>query len=217
MSKPAETDLYAPVKAWLEGVGYEVKSEVGPADVMAIRDGEPPVIVELKAGFSLTLLQQAVARQAVTDLVYVAVPRWSGKPGWRSFKGNLGLCRRLGLGVLSVRLKEGLVQVHADPGPFQPRKCKVKTARLLSEFARRDGDPNMGGTNGKLVTAYRQDAEKLAACLAKEGPMKGAALAKATGVTTATRMMAINHYGWFERVERGIYGLTDEGRAALRN
>ncbi|SEW01543.1 hypothetical protein SAMN05444851_0879 [Aliiroseovarius sediminilitoris] len=217
MSKPAETDLYAPVKAWLEGVGYEVKSEVGPADVMAIRDGEPPVIVELKAGFSLTLLQQAVARQAVTDLVYVAVPRWSGKPGWRSFKGNLGLCRRLGLGVLSVRLKEGLVQVHADPGPFQPRKCKVKTARLLSEFARRDGDPNTGGTNGKLVTAYRQDAEKLAACLAKEGPMKGAALAKATGVTTATRMMAINHYGWFERVERGIYGLTDEGRAALQN
>lgn len=217
MSKPAETDLYAPVKAWLEGVGYEVKSEVGPADVMAIRDGEPPVIVELKAGFSLTLLQQAVARQAVTDLVYVAVPRWSGKPGWRSFKGNLGLCRRLGLGVLSVRLKEGMVQVHADPGPFQPRKSKVKTARLLSEFARRDGDPNMGGTNGKLVTAYRQDAEKLAACLAKEGPMKGAALAKATGVTTATRMMAINHYGWFERVERGIYGLTDEGRAALQN
>lgn len=215
MSKPAETELYAPVKSWLEGMGYEVKSEVGPADVVALREGAPPVIIELKAGFSLTLLQQAVARQAVTDLVYVAVPRWTGKPGWRAFKGNLGLCRRLGLGVLSVRLKDGLVQVHTDPGPFQPRKSKVKSARILSEFARREGDPNTGGTNGKLVTAYRQDAEKLAACLAKEGPMKGAALAKATGVATATRMMAINHYGWFVRVERGVYGLTDEGRAAL--
>lgn len=216
MSKPAETELYAPVKSWLEGMGYEVKSEVGPADVVALREGAPPVIIELKAGFSLTLLQQAVARQAVTDLVYVAVPRWTGKPGWRAFKGNLGLCRRLGLGVLSVRLKDGLVQVHTDPGPFQPRKSKVKSARILSEFARREGDPNTGGTNGKLVTAYRQDAEKLAACLAKEGPMKGAALAKATGVATATRMMAINHYGWFVRVERGVYGLTDEGRAALQ-
>ncbi|MDE9449742.1 hypothetical protein J3R80_04570 [Aliiroseovarius sp. Z3] len=215
MSKPAETELYAPVKSWLEGMGYEVKSEVGPADVVALREGAPPVIIELKAGFSLTLLQQAVARQAVTDLVYVAVPRWTGKPGWRAFKGNLRLCRRLGLGVLSVRLKDGLVQVHTDPGPFQPRKSKVKSARILSEFARREGDPNTGGTNGKLVTAYRQDAEKLAACLAKEGPMKGAALAKATGVATATRMMAINHYGWFVRVERGVYGLTDEGRAAL--
>ena len=214
VAKPAETELYAPVKAWLEGLGYEVKSEVGPADVVALREGADPAIVELKAGFSLTLLQQAVARQAITDLVYVAVPRWSGKPGWRAFKGNVGLCKRLGLGVLSVRLKDGFVQLHADPSPFRPRKSKVKTARLLSEFERREGDPNTGGTRGKVVTAYRQDAEKLAACLAKEGPMKGAALVKATGVTTATRMMAINHYGWFVRVERGVYGLTEEGRAA---
>ncbi|GHE97901.1 hypothetical protein GCM10016455_18160 [Aliiroseovarius zhejiangensis] len=217
MSKPSETDLYAPVKSWLEQAGYEVKSEVGPADVVALRAGQPPLIVELKAGFSLTLLQQAVARQAISDLVYVAVPRWSGKSGWRAFKGNVGLCKRLGVGVLSVRLKDGFVQVHTDPGPFQPRKSKVKSARLLSEFTRRDGDPNTGGTNGKVVTAYRQDAERLAACLAKEGPMKGAALAKATGVKTATRMMAINHYGWFERVERGVYGLTPEGRSALKD
>ncbi len=216
MSKPAETELYAPVKSWLEGLGYEVKSEVGPADVVALRGDDAPVIVELKAGFSLTLLQQAVARQAVTDAVYVAVPRWVGKLGWRAFKGNVGLCKRLGLGVLSVRLKDGLVQVHADPGPFQPRKSKIKSARLLSEFARRDGDPNTGGTNGKIVTAYRQDAEKLAACLAQQGPMRGAALAKATGVKTATRMMAINHYGWFERVERGVYGLTVQGHTAVK-
>lgn len=215
MSKPAETDLYAPVKSWLEQAGYEVKAEIGPADVVALRDDEAPVIVELKAGFSLTLLQQAVARQAITDVVYVAVPRWAGKAGWRAFKGNIDLCKRLGLGVLSVRLKDGFVQVHIDPAPFQPRKSKVKTARLLSEFARREGDPNTGGTNGKIVTAYRQDAEKLAAYLGKEGPTKGAVLAKATGVSTATRMMAINHYGWFERVERGVYDLTPSGRAAL--
>ena len=65
----AETDLYAPVKSWLEGLGYEVKAEVGTADVVALRDGDSaPVIVELKAGFSLALLQQAVARQAISDL-----------------------------------------------------------------------------------------------------------------------------------------------------
>ena len=213
MSKPAETDLYAPVKSWLEGLGYEVKAEVGAADVVALREGDSvPVIVELKAGFSLTLLQQAVARQAISDLVYVAVPRWAGKPGWRAFKGNVGLCKRLGLGVVSVRLKDGFVQVHADPGPFQPRMSKVKTRRVLSEFARRDGDPNTGGTNGKLVTAYRQDAEKLRAYLAEHGPSRGAEVAKATGVAKATNMMAINHYGWFERVERGVYGLTPVGR-----
>lgn len=211
MSKPAETELYAPVKSWLEDMGYEVKSEIGPADVVAMRAGQDaPVIVELKAGFSLTLLQQAVARQAVTDLVYVAVPRWSGKSGWRAFKGNIGLCRRLGLGVVSVRLEDGFVQLHADPGPFQPRKSKVKAARLLSEFARREGDPNTGGTRGKLVTAYRQDADKLRAYLAANGPSRGAEVARATGVARATNIMAMNHYGWFQRVARGVYGLRED-------
>nr|WP_259793894.1 DUF2161 family putative PD-(D/E)XK-type phosphodiesterase [Aliiroseovarius crassostreae] len=215
MGRISETDLYLPVKAWLEGMGYGVKSEVAGADVVALRDGSDPMVVELKAGFSLTLLQQAVARQAISDHVYVAVPRWSGRSGWRAFKGNIGLCRRLGLGVLSVRLTDGFVQLHCDPAPFLPRKSKVKSARLLGEFVRREGDPNMGGTNGKIVTAYRQDAEKLAAHLAEHGPMKGADLAKATGVEKATTMMAANHYGWFERVERGVYGLSDAGRVAL--
>ncbi len=216
MGKIAETDLYDPVKSWLEGLGYEVKAEVGAADVMALRDDEAPVVVELKTGFSLTLLQQAVARQAITDHVYVAVPRWAGKAGWRTFKGNIGLCRRLGLGVLSVKVVEGAVQVHCDPAPFQPRKSKLKSARLLGEFAKREGDPNRGGTRGKIVTSYQQEAEKLAAHLARYGPMKGADLVKATDVARATRMMADNHYGWFERLDRGVYGLTETGQAAAK-
>ena len=88
MGKMAETDLYAPVKAWLEARGFEVKAEVGAADVVAVKDGEEPVIIELKTSFSLVLLQQAVARQAVTDAVYVAVPRWKGRAGWKAFSGR---------------------------------------------------------------------------------------------------------------------------------
>ena len=213
MTNTQETALYAPVKDWLEALGYEVKSEVGPADVVALREGDAPVIVELKTGFSLTLLQQAVARQALTEAVYVAVPRWKGKAGWRAFKGNVGLCRRLGLGVLSVRLNDGTVQVHADPAPFRPRVSKVKRARLLGEFAKRDGDPNVGGTRGRIVTAYRQDAERCRSFLLENGASKGSVVAKGVGVGRATRMMADNHYGWFKRVSVGIYDLTEEGRS----
>lgn len=214
MTRLSETDLYAPVKAHLEAAGYAVKGEVGPADVMGVA-GDEVVLVELKVGFSLTLLQQAVARQKITDAVYVAVPRWRGRAGWKAFKGNVDLCRRLGLGVLSVRLEDGTVEVHADPKPYSPRKSAPRRARLLGEFARRAGDPNRGGTNGKVVTAYRQDAERMAVHLAAEGPCKGAAVAKATGVAKATEMMRINHYGWFERVAPGVYGLTEAGRAAI--
>jgi hypothetical protein len=85
----------------------------------------------------------------------------------------------------------------------------------LREFAKRDGDPNTGGTRGGIVTAYRQDAVRCAEHLAAAGPTKGAVVAKETGVARATRLMADNHYGWFQRVETGVYGLTDTGRAAL--
>jgi hypothetical protein len=217
MTKAAETALYAPVKAWLEARGYEVKAEIGAADVMGLREGCAPVVVELKTGFSLILLQQAVARQALTDEVYVAVPRWSGKAGWRAFKGNIGLCRRLGLGVLSVRLAEGEVQCHCDPAPFRPRKSKVKRARLEAEFAARRGDPNLGGTRGPVETAYKQDSLACARHLAQSGPCKGADVARATGVGRATRIMADNHAGWFQRIARGVYGLTELGESATRD
>jgi hypothetical protein len=74
-----ETDLYGPVKAYLEGQGFEVKAEVGAADVVACRPEEDPLIVELKTGFSLTLFHQAVQRQAVSEAVYLAVPRGRGR------------------------------------------------------------------------------------------------------------------------------------------
>ncbi|QYX56154.1 hypothetical protein K1T73_13950 [Roseovarius sp. SCSIO 43702] len=214
MGRERETELYPPVKAFLEGLGYEVKGEIGAADVVAMRGDEPPLIVELKTGFSLILLQQAIARQAVTDTVYVAVPRWSGRAGWRAFRGNLGLCRRLGLGVMTVAAC-GTVEVHADPAPFQPRKSPRKLARLRAEFARREGDTTEGGTRGQVMTAYRQDAIRVAGYVAEAGEAQGAQIVREIGVARATAIMADNHYGWFVRVRRGIYTLTEEGRAAI--
>ncbi|MBO9408988.1 hypothetical protein J7399_16245 [Shimia sp. R9_1] len=215
MSKIAETELYAPIKAWLEARGFEVKAEVGAADVVAMRAGEEPVIIELKTGFSLALLQQAVARQAVTDAVYVAVPRWKGRAGWKAFSGNIGLCKRLGIGVLSVRLKDGAVEAHCDPVPFQPRKSKARKAQLLKAFSRLEGDPNVGGTRGATVTVYRQDAEKCAVYLNENGASRGRDVAGGTGVENATTLMRDNHYGWFEKVEKGVYMLSESGVAAL--
>ncbi|MEL6168253.1 MAG: DUF2161 family putative PD-(D/E)XK-type phosphodiesterase [Pseudomonadota bacterium] len=210
-----ETELYGPLKAYLEGQGYEVKGEIGAADLVAVRGDEPPVIVELKTGFSLALFHQGIARQAMTDAVYLAVPKPGGTGARRNLRENIGLARRLGLGVITVRLPEGTVEVHADPGPYSPRKSKARTLRLLREFERRVGDPSEGGTSRRvaIVTAYRQDALRCVAHLAS-GEAKGAAVAAATGVARATRLMADDHYGWFERVRPGWYRLTPKGDAA---
>lgn len=213
-----ETDLYDPIKRFLEGQGYEVKGEIGKVDVVACRGDETPVLIELKTAFSLSLFHQAIDRLSVSEIVYIAVPYKPGKVFSRSIKRNVALCRRLGIGLITVRLKDGLVQVHIDPGPYRPRVSAGKTARLLKEFAKRVGDPNSGGaTRQGLITAYRQDALRCLSYLHKNGPTKAAMVAAATNVDTARRIMADDHYGWFERVKTGIYAATPAGHKALQH
>lgn len=215
MPNPREADLYPPVKSYLEAQGYEVKAEIGDCDVLARRGDEPPVVVELKLTFSLALVMQGVARQALFADVYLAVPVGPGK-GWRlRYRDIMALCRRLGLGLLAVR-PGGTVEAHLDPGPYQPRRNAARAGRLLREFDRRVGDPNTGGTTRtKRMTAYRQDALRCAHHLAGQGPCRAVQVAAATGVARAQPLMRADHYGWFERVDRGIYALTPRGRADL--
>ena len=62
------------------------------------------------------------------------------------------------------------------------------------------------------MTAYRQQALACAAALA-EGAQRRRDLTKL--VPDAPKILKGNVYGWFERVEKGIYGLTSKGREAL--
>ncbi|MEM9733341.1 MAG: DUF2161 family putative PD-(D/E)XK-type phosphodiesterase [Pseudomonadota bacterium] len=210
-TKIRETDLYAPIKTLLEGQGYEVKGEVGAADLVAVRGDEPPVIVELKTGFSLTLFHQACERLALTPHVYVAVPHSTGRRFYKSTIANRKLCRRLAIGLMTVRLKDGFVQVHCDPKPPHPvsvsKRAQAKKTLLLKEFSKRLGDPNAGGSaKSRVMTAYRQDALRCLLVVRDHGALKASLIARLSGVDRARDIMAANHYGWFARVERGIYG-----------
>jgi hypothetical protein len=205
-----ESDLYAPVKALLEGQGYSVKGEVRGCDIVAVRRKEPPVIVELKRTFGLGLVLQGVDRLALSDAVYLAVGAWP-----KNMRNVKKLCRRLGLGFIVVAKERA--DVVLDPMPYAPRKNKRKAGRLLGEHARRVGDPNRGGSSTKvpMMTAYRQAALRCAALLAVDGPMKVAALRAACDAPNAASILRDDFYGWFERVERGVYALTPKGRRGL--
>lgn len=63
------------------------------------------------------------------------------------------------------------------------------------------------------MTAYRQRALACAAAL-QEGHLRPRDLRPAAA--DAARILLSNVYGWFERVDRGLYGLTDLGAEALR-
>ena len=208
------------MKAYFTALGYEVKGEVGAADLVAVPRGAPegaePVIVELKTSFTLSLFHQAINRQSMSDQVYIAVPRKTGKAALVAIRKNKMLCRRLRLGLITVRISDGKVVVHCEPAPFTPRKIKARKTKLLSEFERRHGDPNEGGmTSVGMMTSYRQGALRCAKVLHDEGACKGSYVAKMAGFEKATNLMAANHYGWFEKIDRGVYGLTPEGAKAL--
>jgi hypothetical protein len=204
------------VKAHLEALGYTVRAEVGKCDVVGT-SGDAMIAVELKLSFGLPVLYQALQRLPSVDLVYVAVAVPDGRrarANWDAQTPNAArLCRMLGVGLLSIRNDK--VMAHADPTPYQPRKRPKLRARLLSEFVRRSGDHNLGGTNRRpRMTAYREDALACARALA-EGAMKAAAVRDAADVPKASAILRANVYGWFEKVARGTYDLAPAGRAAL--
>ena len=217
--REVETGLYAPVKAFLEAQGYVVKGEIGHCDVMARRGDEPPLVVELKTVLNLELVLQGIERLALTDLVYLAVPSPRGSSPVFDRRMRK-LLRRVGLGLLVVHpasARGRLVEALLDPAPYRPRQNKRRAGRLLGEFARRAGDPNAGGSTRrvKLVTAYRQEALRVACVLQARGAQSPASLRVDAEAPNAGRILQDDVYGWFERVRRGIYTLTPAGVRAL--
>jgi hypothetical protein len=212
-----ESDLYAPIKRFLEAQGYEVKGEIGHCDVVAVRGEEVPVVVELKERLTLDLVLQAVDRLALSETVYVAFRIGKGQTGsWRTRRKEVQrLLRRLGLGLLTVSTR-GKVEAVLDPTPYRPRTNARRRARLLKEFAERVGDPETGGSASRQrLTSYRQDAIRCARELAGEGTLKVSVLRERTGVVRAGPILRDNHYGWFERVKTGYYALTPKGERDL--
>ncbi len=209
-----ETTLYQPVKAFLEGAGYTVKGEVGGCDVVGVSDGDPTLLVvcELKLSFNLELILQAVDRASIADEVWIAARVSAKGRGRESDKRYRDLCRRLGIGMLGIS-DRGEVSVIVGSVTPMPRTNPKRRSRLMREHQKRKGDPAVGGsTRTPLMTAYRQQALGCAAVL-KAGPLKVRDICN--HVPDAAKILQGNVYGWFERVERGVYGLTPVGLEAL--
>jgi hypothetical protein len=209
-----ETALYLPVKRFLEKLGFAVKGEIGGCDLVALSGDEPPIVVicELKLSFNLELILQAVDRAAASDEVWLAARLSERGKGRESDARYRNLCRRLGFGMLAVT-KSGAVEVLVSPDT-SPRRDSKRRSRLITEHRKRQGDPALGGsTRAPIMTAYRQQALACASALS-QGPRKVRDL-KPT-IPDAPKILLHNVYGWFDRLERGVYGLTDLGHAALK-
>lgn len=219
--KMMETDLYKPVCEFFTAQGYVVRGEVKNCDITALR-GEELVVVELKTGMSLTLVSQAVQRQKISDLVYVAVPypkRGIYSKGWKDI---LHLLRRLELGLILVKLtgKKPGIEVVLSPEPFDRlksiRRSKSKRHSIIQEIENRSGDYNTGGSSRqKLVTAYKENVIHIACCMELLGPVSPKQLrALGTGKKTLS-ILSKNYYQWFVHPAKGIYSLSEAGSRFL--
>lgn len=210
-----ETALYLPIKSFLEAAGYAVKGEIGGCDLVGLTNGEPPVVVicELKMTFNLELVLQAVDRAAASDEVWIAArvsAKGKGREGDRRFRD---LCRRLGFGMLTVSDSD-VVDIVVNPVAPMPRKNARRRSRLVEEHRRRKGDPALGGSTRKpIMTAYRQQALACAAAI-ENGAQRPKDMREAA--PKAPQILRDNVYGWFERIDRGIYALTELGIEALK-
>ncbi len=215
-----ETDLYKPVKELLTELGYDVKAEVAHVDVVAVKEREW-VAVELKTSFNIKLLLQATERQKLAEKVYVAIPAPAGRQRFsKRFKQYEHILKRLELGLILVRFTEPpRAEIVFEPKEYSRRpvlsRNRKKSATVLCEAQSRRSDINVGGTNGKLMTVYREQALLAACFLSEKGELSVKELRELTGSEKMQSILDRNHYGWFERTRRGFYKLSPAGGQAL--
>ena len=203
------------MKSFLEGRGFVVKGEVGGCDLVALKGDEAPLIVigELKLSFNFELILQAVDRAALGDEVWIAAKMSARGNGRESDARFRNLCRRLGFGMLGVS-SAGEVSIIVSPISPMPRKDLRRRSRLIEEHRKRIGDPAVGGSSRQpIMTAYRQRALACAAAISQ-----GINRPRDLKPISADAAAILRHdvYGWFERVERGVYSLSPAGQQALK-
>jgi len=220
--KLQEMDLYKPIQTFFVKEGYEVYGEVKDCDMVAVKD-EELVVIELKLTLSVDLLIQAAKRQRITDQVYIAIPKPKHRLNSRRWADKCRLIRRLELGLIlvsnpSTRAKAEIV---FHPSTFDRRKSmaqsKLKRESVWKEINGRSADYNVGGTTRtKIMTAYKENCIQIACCLDHFGPLSPKKLIQlGTGDKTSS-ILAKNYYGWFDRIKRGTYVLTDKGREEIK-
>ncbi len=215
-----ETDLYPPVKKYLEKHGYEVYGEVINCDITA-KKGNEIIVVEMRTSFSVKLLLQAVDRQEITDSVYIALPVVQGKRLPVNYKGIVKLLKRLELGLLLIRFMKVQTRVEAVLHPdSRGRKKNGKRQRaVIREIDGRFKDFNVGGSSSldRKITAYRENAIQIAVFLSIKGEASPAELRRLGTGNKTGQILHRDFYGWFERVKKGVYTLHENGRKSLKN
>ena len=212
-----EKELYPPVRDLFEKRGYKVNAEVKDCDMTAVKDGEL-VIVELKRNMTVTLLAQGVRRQKTGADVFVCVPKPKNY-SFNKFRQVFSVLKKLELGLIFVSLRGeySFAEIVFEPKPYTSSYKNYKKRReILNEIDGRTTETNTGGVTGtKIVTAYTEKCIKIACILDMYGELSPKRIRDYGGADNTQTILTSNVYKWFKKIDKGLYGITDEGRRAL--
>lgn len=90
---------------------------------------------------------------------------------------------------------------------------KRRKEKLLNTFNNLRSDPNKGGSKGKRMTVYKQNAIKIASLLAVKPGLSPKEIINETGVLNTQSILQKNFYGWFQKSSYASYLLTEKGLA----
>ena len=209
--KLKEEELFEPVKRLFEQSGYSVNAEVRDCDVTAVRNDEL-IIIELKTSLSVTLLAQGLKRQRCGADVYVAVPKPKNYSP-KKLKDTFYVLKKLELGLIfvTVRGEYSFAEIIFEPKEY--KKPAKNTNEILKEIGGRTVDVNVGGVTGrKIATAYTEKCINIACILDKYGPLSPKEIRSHGGDEKCGYILRFNAYGWFEKINKGLYGITKKGR-----
>lgn len=213
-----ESDLFLPVKKYLESNGYKVRAEVKNCDITATK-GNDLIIIELKLTANLQVIIQAADRQRITDSVYIAIVKPKSRRTKR-WKGIKHLIRRLELGLIFIDVQNPSepVEIVFHPVPFQRRKQSSRKKAVITEVENRSKNLNIGGVNKKkIVTAYKENAIQIACYLEVLGASSPKTLRSLDTGKKTLSILSNNFYGWFQRVDRGVYDVSAKGKNEILN
>jgi len=210
-----ETDMYQPIKDLLESLGFTVKGEVKNCDIAAKR-GDCLWIVEMKLNLNISLLYQAMRRQSITKQVFVAIPR--PKQITKDFRLAQKILKKLELGLITVALDSPALfaEIILLPAETTSKLGSKKASAILKEMEGRSEDTPGGSRGIKITTAYRERCIRIACHLAaaqenETQSMSAAELVRLGCPKDASAILRSNHYGWFTRISKGRYVLSEEG------
>lgn len=220
LKKFTEAEMYPPVREYFERLGYVMQAEVNGIDAVAVKDDEM-LLFELKKSFNVKLLFQAMDRLRISPNVYTVIPRPKNSRS-SEFINTKQIISKLGLGLVTVAMDSPVKSVDVIIEPEELKKVRTnnrKKASVKKELDGRSLNVNTGGTSKKkILTAFRERSIRIACVMYVNGEVSAAKLVKEYKCDKdAHGIINRNVYGWFKKVRRGVYDLSDEGINEIKN